>query len=75
MTNEKYAAHTQNKTFYFYITQQNDTEISITMYNTTYLLIRNGETWENHHSNYFSMAQHLIDAVIYSIQNGVKADK
>lgn len=57
------------------MTGQSDTEISISMYNTTYLLISNGQSWENHHTNYFLMAQHLIDAVIYAINNGIKAEK
>ncbi|MDO3627541.1 hypothetical protein [Mucilaginibacter sp. BT774] len=74
MATHKYAAHTENRIFYFYITNQGDNEINITMYNTPYTLIKNGENWENHHSNNFAMAQHLIDAVIYSIKNRIVAE-
>ena len=67
MTNEKLAAHTENRTFYFYIVNRKETELVITMYNTTYILVKDGDRWRNATSNYFSMAQHLIDAVIQTV--------
>lgn len=70
MTSEKLASHTENRTFYFYIVNQKDNELVITMYNTTYTLIREGDGWRNATSNYFSMAQHLIDAVITAAYAG-----
>jgi|GEM_PF-1822559 len=74
MKTEKLAAHTDNRTFFFYVNEQKENEIIITMYNTQYTLIKSGDIWENHHSNYFAMAQHLINAVIYSIKNRVLAE-
>jgi len=74
MNTPKFAAHSENRTFFFYVNEQKENEISITMYNTQYVLIKNGETWKNHHSNYFTMAQHLIDAVIHAANNGVLAE-
>ncbi|MBS1530914.1 MAG: hypothetical protein JSU01_11435 [Bacteroidetes bacterium] len=69
MNNEKLAANTGNRTFYFYLVQQKENEISITMYNTPYTLIKVGDNWQNAPGNYFSMAQHLIDAVIETVAN------
>lgn len=62
----KLAACTENRTCYFYIVQATEIELSITMYNTRYILAKDGETWTNGAGNYFLMAQHLIDAVITS---------
>lgn len=73
MNNEKLAANTENRTFFFYVTEQGENEIRITMYSTPYTFIcRNGK-WENHASNYFSMAQHLIEAVVDAVRNKIKA--
>jgi len=73
MNNEKLAASTENRTFYFYVKEQSDNEIRITMYNTPYTLVCRDGKWENHASNYFSMAQHLIEAVVDGIGGKIKA--
>ena len=57
MANDKFAAQTENRTFYFYIVQRSDNDIHIKMYGTPYIFIKNGDRWENHNSNYFSMAR------------------
>jgi hypothetical protein len=67
MTSEKLAAHTENRTYYFYIVNRKDNELVITMYNTNYMLIKDGDGWKNAPGNYFSMAQHLIEAVIAAV--------
>jgi hypothetical protein len=64
MSTEKLAAHTQNRTFYFTIVQQTEQEIRISMYNTSYTLVKQDAGWRNAPTNYFTMAQHLIDAVV-----------
>ncbi|GAA4907623.1 hypothetical protein [Mucilaginibacter defluvii] len=67
MSTEKLAAHTQNRTFYFTIVQQSEQEIRISMYNTSYTLIKQNVGWRNAPTNYFNMAQHLIDAVVEAV--------
>lgn len=67
MTNEKLAANTENRTFYFYVVLQKENEITISMYNTNYTLVKVDDKWQNASGNYFSMAQHLIDAVIKTV--------
>jgi len=63
-TGEKLAADTGDRIFYFYIVQKKENELSITMYSTPYTFIRDETGWRNASSNYFSMADHLINAVV-----------
>lgn len=68
MSTEKLAAHTQNRTFYFTIIQQSEQEIRISMYNTSYTIVKQNVGWRNAPTNYFNMAQHLIDAVVEAVK-------
>ena len=64
MTNEKLAADTGERIFYFYIVEKLENELNISMYNTPYKLLKAETQWKNSPANTCNMAQHLIDAVI-----------
>lgn len=64
MNNEKLAADTGERTFYFYIVQKEPNELNISMYNTPYKLLKGETHWKNSPVNTCNMAQHLIDAVV-----------
>jgi hypothetical protein len=72
MMNEKLAATTENRTYYFYLLNEKDGEVTINMYGTNYTLIRGESSWDNHGSNYFAMAPHLIDAIVETIRQNDK---
>lgn len=67
MESQKLAANTENRTYYFYIVQQKDNEVSILMYSTPYTLVKNEDGWANHPANKLKMVQRLVDAVIEAI--------
>jgi len=60
----RYAAHHENRIYYFYITLKEPQELRILMYNTPYIFILKKGQWENHSGNQMSMSQGLLNAVI-----------
>jgi hypothetical protein len=63
----RYAAHYQNRTYYFCITLTEPQELRILMYNTPYTLILKKDLWENATGNQMSMTQGLINAVAEAV--------
>jgi hypothetical protein len=60
----RYAAHHENRTYYFFITLKEPQELRILMYNTPYTFLLKKEQWENSPGNQMSMTQGLVNAVI-----------
>ena len=60
----RYAAHHENRAYYFFITSKESQELRILMYNTPYILILKKDKWENSPTNQMSMTEGLVNAVV-----------
>ncbi|RFZ90061.1 hypothetical protein D0C36_22730 [Mucilaginibacter conchicola] len=61
---ERFEAHHEHRTYYFYIVSKEPEELKITMYNTPYTFIKQDHHWVNHPGNAMNMVEALIYAVI-----------
>lgn len=67
MKSERLTARIETREFFFYIKDQSPQQVSLTMYNTPYTLIKEENKWQNHSANLFEMSPELIGAVVAAV--------
>ncbi len=60
-------AKKNNMDFRFRLVRQTPREIEVEMYNTSYILVKNEEQWENSSNNKFVLSAPLVNAVLESL--------
>ncbi|WP_183571946.1 hypothetical protein HDF18_03175 [Mucilaginibacter sp. X5P1] len=64
---EKFTATDDNRTYSFFLINQDSGQITIDMYNSAYTFIKKEAGWINHINNKMVMAPNLINAVIEAL--------
>lgn len=68
MADKRYEAEFENRTYYFFLLQKAEKELTVELYRTNYKLVKTDKGWRNHNANRFNLIDGLILSIISVLQ-------